>query len=341
MTLSSRRPGSISDHNSVEQKHLVSVITATRNRPLLLRQALQSIKQQSCSQFEVIVVDDGSNSDVQDQYSDIWADLDERFVLHRASPPDGPGSGPGRGRNVGLGLASGEYVAFLDHDDLWDRPDHLAVAVKALDAAKADYYFTHIRLEPRHPTLVGFTPPEELARCQAILTDPIVRRVPIADFVRVMQHYHIHPSHSVTRRQLFSDVGAFVEGLKTFDDINLMFRLADRARGILYRPDPVVAIRLPEGKSFSLASSELEQAVSAQHAMLDVRLRCVSTLIRRCARAREAWTLREISQLIAKERPGEASRLAWEALATFPSVGALWHFAATAARAVTTRASDQ
>jgi glycosyltransferase involved in cell wall biosynthesis len=306
---------------------LVSVITATRNRPHLLQQALLSLKQQDYSAFEAIIVDDGSTHEAHEKYRTLWADLDERFTLHLACPVDGPGSGPGRGRNVGLSLAKGTFVAFLDHDDLFASPDHLSVGVRALTEADADYYFTHVRLEPAHPSLVGFTPPELLESCPRILDDSTVRRVPIADFLRVMKQHHIHPSHSITRRDLLQRAGGFVEGLKTFDDINLMFRLADQARGILYRPEPAVAIRLPEGKSFSLASSRLDQALSAHHALLDARVRCHTRAVRRCARAREAWVLRELSDHVSRLSRAESCRLAWESLTTFPTAGAAWFLA--------------
>jgi hypothetical protein len=302
----------------------LSVVTATRNRPQLLKQALLSIKQQDYDAFEVVVVDDGSTSEVHEHYREFWGDLDERFTLHQASPADGPGSGPGRGRNVGLTLATGTFVAFLDHDDFFLLSDHLSVAVKALIQTEADYYFTHIRLEPAHPSLVGFTPPEKLASCPRIAGEPRVQEVPLTDFLRVMQHYHIHPSHSLIRRALLERTGNFVEGLKTFDDINLMFRLADQARRILYRPEAAVAIRLPEGKSFSLASPLLDQSLSAHHAMLDARIRCQKPEVRRCARAREAWVLRELAEQVLPETTLEGCRLAWEAFTMYPTLGAAW-----------------
>ena len=120
---------------------LVSIVTATRNRPDVLRRALASIRSQTFEQYEVIVVDDGSRSDVQGEYEDIWRSLDQRFLLVREGPPGGPGSGPGVSRNRGLELARGEYVAFLDHDDFWLRPDHLSVGVAALGEADGDYFF--------------------------------------------------------------------------------------------------------------------------------------------------------------------------------------------------------
>jgi cellulose synthase/poly-beta-1,6-N-acetylglucosamine synthase-like glycosyltransferase len=77
----------------------VSIVTATRNRPDVLRRALASIRSQTFEEYEVIVVDDGSRSDVQGEYEDIWRSLDPRFLLVREGPPGGPGSGPGVGRN--------------------------------------------------------------------------------------------------------------------------------------------------------------------------------------------------------------------------------------------------
>src|SRR5262245_26099628 len=150
----------------------VSIVTATRNRPHLLRQALLSIKAQTFEEFEAIVVDDGSPAEIHDEYRELWKDLDRRFTLHLASPPGGPGSDPGRGRNFGVKAAKGEIIAFLDHDDLWDRPDHLAVAVKSLLESGAGYYFSHVRFEPMHAGLMWAVAPEEFASCPKVLFNP-------------------------------------------------------------------------------------------------------------------------------------------------------------------------
>jgi glycosyltransferase involved in cell wall biosynthesis len=310
----------------------VSIVTATRNRPHLLRQALLSIKRQSLEGFEAIVVDDGSSVETHEQYRRLWLELDERFTLHHASPPGGPGSDPGRGRNYGVRQATGAVVAFLDHDDVWHDSEHLAVGVHALLETGGDYYFTHVQFEPAHADLMWVVAPSALTTCPRAPMEPVVHDVPVDRFLEVMRHSHIHPSHAMVRRELFDRAGGFIEGLRTADDVNLMLRLADCGPRIRYRPEAVVTMRLPEGKSFSLSSSELDQSLAERHAMLDVRTRCTTAAVRQCARAREAWVLRQIAAQLFTQGRAEALWLAWEAVAVLPSPGTAWFFAKSLAR---------
>ena len=316
----------------------VSVVTATRNRPHLLQQALLSIKKQSFEQFEAVVVDDGSSPEVHEKYREIWKELDERFTLHLASPPGGPGSDPGRGRNFGVGIAKGEVIAFLDHDDFWVRPDHLAVGVDAMQQHRAGYYFTHVRFEPEQPGLMWAARPDVFTKGIPSAVTPLVVEVPVADFVRVMMHSHIHPSHSMVRRGVWKEAGGFIEGLRTADDVNFMLRVADLSPGILYRPEACVAIRMPEGKSFSLSSSQISQTLAEHQAMLDLRSRCRNPEVRRCARAREGWVLRQLASQITGPASQEGWRLALESVTTYPTAGAMWFLARTVARGLADRA---
>ncbi len=87
-----------------------SVIIPTYNRAKLLREALDSVLAQTCADFEIIVVDDGST----DETAERVAVLAEKVRYYRQE-----NQGPGAARNLGLKNARGRYVAFLDSDDLW------------------------------------------------------------------------------------------------------------------------------------------------------------------------------------------------------------------------------
>jgi glycosyltransferase involved in cell wall biosynthesis len=87
-----------------------SVIIPTYNRAALLREALESVFAQTFTDYEVIVVDDGS----ADETPAVIASYGDRVRFYRQE-----NSGPGAARNLGIQNASGEYVAFLDSDDLW------------------------------------------------------------------------------------------------------------------------------------------------------------------------------------------------------------------------------
>ena len=101
----------------------VSVVIPTHNTANYIVQAVESVLNQTCRDFEVIVVDDGSSDNTHDvltPYQDhiqyVWQENQERAVA----------------RNHGLKLAQGELIAFLDADDVW-MPDKLSRQVALLD----------------------------------------------------------------------------------------------------------------------------------------------------------------------------------------------------------------
>jgi glycosyltransferase involved in cell wall biosynthesis len=91
---------------------VVSVILPTQNRANKLKRAVQSVLGQTYRDYELIIVDDGSNDDTPDIAS---AFKDDRilFLRHQAA------LGAPQARNTALRACNGEYVAFLDDDDEW------------------------------------------------------------------------------------------------------------------------------------------------------------------------------------------------------------------------------
>lgn len=88
---------------------LVSVIIPTYNRAKLLQQTVESVLAQTYPNVEVIVVDDGST----DETSEMLKGYGERIVYIHQHNKGGTAS-----RNTGIRVAKGEYLSFLDHDDL-------------------------------------------------------------------------------------------------------------------------------------------------------------------------------------------------------------------------------
>ncbi len=101
----------------------ISVIIPTYNRAELVGEALESVFQQTHSRLEVIVVDDGSTDDT--------AEVLARFG-NRVKTITLARSGISTARNAGIDAATGEFIAFLDNDDLWVSEKiekHLAFAI--------------------------------------------------------------------------------------------------------------------------------------------------------------------------------------------------------------------
>ena len=111
----------------------VSIVIPTYNRADYLRITLQSIKNQTFRDFEVIVVDDGSPND---EAKEVCADFS--FCKYVKIENSG---GPAKPRNVGIDMAKGQYIAFVDDDDLW-FPEKLEKQVTILEE-NPDYGLVH------------------------------------------------------------------------------------------------------------------------------------------------------------------------------------------------------
>ena len=90
----------------------VSVVIPVFNRPAAVRRAIESVLAQTCQDFEIIVVDDGSTDETPAVVAGL-ADPRMTLIQHEGN------RGGSAARNTGLRAASAEYVAFLDSDDEW------------------------------------------------------------------------------------------------------------------------------------------------------------------------------------------------------------------------------
>ncbi len=102
----------------------VSIIIPLYNKAPYVRRSLDSIAAQTFSDFEVIVVDDGS-TDGGGRIIEDYPDTRFRLVTQ-------PNAGPGAARNRGIAEAQGDFIAFLDADDEW-LPEYLSESLRLLE----------------------------------------------------------------------------------------------------------------------------------------------------------------------------------------------------------------
>ena len=126
----------------------VSVLVPIYNTEAYLRQALDSLRAQTLSNFEVVCINDGS-TDSSRQIIQEYLDADARFRVI-----DKPNSGYGASMNRGLVEATGKYIAILEPDDFFE-PNALELLVGAAEennaeVAKANYWFYWSSPEPRY-----------------------------------------------------------------------------------------------------------------------------------------------------------------------------------------------
>lgn len=110
----------------------ISVIIPTYNRRPLLQRAMNSALEQTENDIEVIIADDGSTDGTKEL---VYAIQDSR-IRYLALPHQGACAA----RNAGLDAARGQYIAFLDSDDVW-HPNKLHIQKNQLEASDADIVF--------------------------------------------------------------------------------------------------------------------------------------------------------------------------------------------------------
>lgn len=116
---------------------LISVIIPVYNDEKYLSKCLFSIANQSYNNIEAIVVDDGS-TDNSVQICDYFKQIDKRFkVIHKLN------SGVSDSRNIGLDVATGDYICFVDSDD-WIEKDYFELIVPILSSRKYSIVFNSL-----------------------------------------------------------------------------------------------------------------------------------------------------------------------------------------------------
>ena len=98
---------------SANRNPAISVIVPTYNRASLVVCAIQSIREQTYQNFEIIVVDDGSTDNTKEVVESL-GDMRIRYISHERN------KGGSAARNTGIKAARGKYIAFLDSDDEWE-----------------------------------------------------------------------------------------------------------------------------------------------------------------------------------------------------------------------------
>ena len=125
----------------------VSIIVPLFNKSKYIAATLDSILQQKFDDYEVIIINDGS-TDGGPQIVERYAENDRRICLINIS-----NGGVSNARNVGLKYARGEWIQFLDGDDLID-PQYLSEGIALAESAGVDILFTNFQMIDENGKLV-------------------------------------------------------------------------------------------------------------------------------------------------------------------------------------------
>jgi glycosyltransferase involved in cell wall biosynthesis len=184
-------------------KPLVSVIVPVYNGENFLVDALASIRRQDYCPLQIVIIDDGSTDGTAELAATLDHDIQWIYQQNR---------GPSAARNAGLAMAHGEFIAFLDADDLWP-PGKLQAQIELL-LANADAEIVLGRIQCiDHSAL----PPSVATDSKGSL-------------------FGVHLGSAVFRRSVFDKVGLFDENLRYSEDHDWFFRARELNASIISTP---------------------------------------------------------------------------------------------------------
>lgn len=205
----------------------VSVVIPAYNVAPYIADTLNSVFAQTFTDFEVILVDDGSHDG--DELERALGPYRDRVRYVRQE-----NLGAGAARNRGIRESRGEFIAFLDSDDLW-MPTYLEKQVRFLREGGHDLAYADA-------LLFGDSP---IAGKTYMQTAPSVGPVTFLSLVR--NECNILTSGVVARRSMLVEVGLFNESLRNGQDFELWTRLARHGARLGYQRKVLLRYRCREG----------------------------------------------------------------------------------------------
>lgn len=194
---------------------LVSVIIPTYNRVRLVERAIGSVLGQTFNDYELIVVDDGSD----DSTCDLLASFGARVTVLVQ-----PNHGVAAARNRGIEASQGQLLAFLDSDDEW-LPEKLASQVALYDSGD--------------PFFICHTDEIWLRNGEEVPQKTPHRKQGGRFFERALERCLISPSAAVISRELLERCGWFDETLPAAEDYDLWLRIT-AFHEVCFVPRPLV-----------------------------------------------------------------------------------------------------
>lgn len=210
--------------NSVTEMPRVSVVIPAYNAVDLIPETIDSIKTQTFTDLEIIVINDGSpeTAELETKLKPYFADI--VYIKQ-------PGRGAGSARNAGISIARGEFIAFIDSDDLW-LPEFLSSQIAFLEKNEFDMVYSDAFLFGSHivgaPRFMDTAPSKGEVTAESLLA----------------YECNIITSGVVARRSMIIAAGAFEEQRARAHDFHLWVRMAKIGCRIGYQQIPLVRYRV-------------------------------------------------------------------------------------------------
>jgi teichuronic acid biosynthesis glycosyltransferase TuaG len=192
----------------------ISICIPVYNVGNFIGETLESIKNQSYTNWELIIVDDGSDDGAQKSIETFRNSVEQKVKYFKNEFNKGPSAT----RNAAVSFAKGDWFAFLDGDDIWHK-DHLkhlintVIAKPDCDLIYSDliYFFDDIK--------------QPLSGGIRIVSDKNLEEFPISLY---KQDFFIQPSTMMVSRKLYSTVNGFDENYRFAEDFKFNLKCLDK-----------------------------------------------------------------------------------------------------------------
>lgn len=235
-----------------------SVVIPSRNRPKLLRKAVESVISQTFSNFEIIIVNDGSDEQYESDIHALVNIAPEKIsVLTLRRYPRGHGQS--YAINSGAWASQGQYITFLDDDDFWTDKQHLENAHRAISQSEDEIslYFAN---QLAHNEASGDKKPlwlyplgERLAK-ENRTQHTGCYRISKKDLMGCPGFAHLNTT--IVKRHVFETIKGMDEDIRYECDLDFYLRVVDASTNTLLNPNIVAEHRVPDpSKSTNMSTA--------------------------------------------------------------------------------------
>ncbi len=228
---------------------MVSVIIPAYKVAGFIKDTLESVLNQSFEDYEVIVINDGSpdTSELEEQINP---------YVHLITYLKQPNGGAGAARNAGIRASTGEFLAFLDGDDVW-LPDFLRAQLELLNSGPYDVVYADA-------TNLNES---SLSRSTNMDMNPSEGKVTVESLIA--GRCNVITSSVVARRSTVVAVGCFDERFRNSQDFDLWLRMAKQGAQFNYQKRVLVHRRIYEGSLASNPVNSLEGEIKVLESARD------------------------------------------------------------------------
>jgi glycosyltransferase involved in cell wall biosynthesis len=249
----------------------ISVIIPTYNRATYVTKAIDSILAQTYTDYEIIVVDDGSTDNTKEVLKPYKDKINYIYQENR---------GVSSARNTGIHAALGQWIAFLDSDDIW-LPDKLSSQIRCVRNTDAEVCFTKVTHIHKSKSI------GEKNKCDTVQSKEFAE-----PFTLVLDDSKkLYIQAMLVERDLLERMGGFDESMKVAEDTKLIYDLAFQT-SFIYIYTPMVKVNRTLERD-----GLINKSLDTRRRLWDAHVSIVSDAYSRYKENNE-WNIRQMRRLI-------------------------------------------